>query len=72
VAAQTFFMVPGPLRGKAAAEYVAYHLCVRPPLKTRCMAAATKRNYSEQSAEQHMLFRPGFWFQIFQATPTLD
>ena len=62
--ASHFFVAPGPEAAREAAEYLVYHLCVRPPLSEAKMEYEAKAQWCTQSASRHMLFSSGFWSRL--------
>ena len=56
-----FFVGPGPEGAREAAEYLVYHLCVRPPLSEATMAAEASAQWCHQPVRRHLLFGDAFW-----------
>ena len=56
-----FFVGPGPEGAREAAEYLVYHLCVRPMLSEKTMVAEAGAQWCKQPVRQHLLFADGFW-----------
>lgn len=56
-----FFTAPGPAAAREAAEYLVYHLCVRPPVSRERMEREAAAQWCTQSVSRHLLFSPGFW-----------
>ena len=59
-----FFTAPGPAAAREAAEYLVYHMCVRPPVSRKQMEQEAAALWCTQSVSRHILFSAGFWQNV--------
>eukprot|EP00966_Prymnesium_polylepis_P069546 1616744-Prymnesium_polylepis.1 len=66
-----FYVAPGPEAAREAAEYLVYHLCVRPPLSQELMVREAAAQRCKQSTGRHLLFGPNYLQNVVQAQEDL-
>ena len=59
-----FVTAPGPAAAREAAEYIVYHLCVRPPLSEVTLVREASVQACRPPVSRALLFAPGFWHNL--------